>query len=48
MGLMVGAQGESVALWKQGLRTFIAKGEVVRDRQVCTDEQGQISLTSAA
>lgn len=29
-------------------RAFTAKGEAVRDRQVCTEEQRQISLTSAA
>lgn len=42
-----GAQRESVGLWKQGQRAFTAKVEVIRDRQVCTDEQRQISLTSA-
>lgn len=43
-----GAQRESEGLWKQGQRAFTAKGEAVRDRQVCTEEQRQMSLTSAA
>lgn len=41
------AQSEPGALWKQGQRAFMTKVEVVKHREVCTDEQRQISLTSA-
>lgn len=41
------AQSESAGLWKQGQRAFVTKVEDVNHREVCTDEQRQISLTSA-
>lgn len=44
----MGAERESVGLWKQGKRALTAEVEDSRDRQVCTGERRQVSLTSAA